>query len=143
MWKLVSIVAVLSTGILFSNPIKASAHGKDTHGGTIDAQMKKLHAMMPVFSVALAELDSALEKGDTVTASAQADKILAAIPDLKKSRPHKHVKQRKNFVGHATSLEDAVNSTVNFIKKDDFPGARAAFKKVEAACSACHVTFRD
>jgi len=69
MWKLVSVVAVLSTGILFSNPIKASAHGKDTHGGTVDAQMKKLHAMMPVFSVALAELESALEKGVTPTST--------------------------------------------------------------------------
>lgn len=143
MWKLAAVVVVLSTGILFSNPIEASAHGKDSHGGTVDAQMKKLHAMMPVFSVALAELESALEKGDTVKANAEAGKILAAIPDLKKSKPHKNVKQRKNFVEHATSFEEAVNSTVNFVKKDDFSGARAAFEKVEEACSACHFKFRD
>lgn len=140
---LASIAVVLSAGILLINPIEASAHGKDSRGGTIDTQMKKLHAMMPVFSVASAELDSALEKGDAVAAKAQADKILAAVPDLKKSKPHKNFKKRKQFAELATNFEKTVTSTVELIKKGDLAGAKTAFKKVEAVCAACHAKFRD
>ena len=137
------IAVVLSAGLLLIKPIEASAHGKDSHGGTIDAQMKKLHAMMPVFSVASAELESALEKGDAAAAKAQADKILAAVPDLKKSKPHKNIKQRKKFVGLATTLEKTTTITVDLAKKGDLVGAKTAFKKVEATCAACHAMFRD
>lgn len=137
------IAVVLSAGLLLFKPIGASAHGKDSHGGTIDAQMKKLHAMMPVFSVASAELESALEKGDAAAAKAQADKILAAVPDLKKSKPHKNVKQQKKFVELAINFEKTLNSTGDRIKKDDLAGAKVAFKKVEEACTACHAKFRD
>ena len=140
---LVLIAVVLSAGLLLIKPIEASAHGKDSHGGTIDAQMKKLHAMMPVFSVASAELESALEKGDAAAAKAQADKILAAVPDLKKSKPHKNIKQRKKFVELATTLGKTTTITVDLVKKGDLVGAKTAFKKVEATCAACHAMFRD
>lgn len=137
------IAVVLSTGILFIKPIETSAHGTNPRGGHMDEQMKKLHDMMPVFSVASAELESALEKGDAAAAKAQADRILAAVPDLKKSKPHKNVKQRKTFVGLATKLEEAVTNTVELSKKGDISGAKAAFKKVEEICAACHAKFRD
>jgi soluble cytochrome b562 len=99
--------------------------------------------MMPVFSVASEGLESALEKGDASMAKAQADMILAAVPDLKKSKPHKNVKQLKKYVELATKLEKTVTSTVNLAKKGDITGAKTAFKKVEEACAACHVKFRD
>ena len=134
---------VLIMGILFTKPIETSAHGTDPRGGHTDEQMKKLHAMMPMFSIASAELESALEKGDAAAAKAQADKILAAAPDLKKSKPHKNIKQRKIFVELATKFEKKVTSTVDLIKKDDLSGAKAAFKKVEEVCAACHAKFRD
>ncbi len=140
---LASIAVVLTAWLLLINPIEASAHGNDPRGGRADEQMKKLHAMMLVFSVASAELGAALEKGDVVAAKAQADKILAAVPDLKKSKPHKNSKQRKKFVELATSFEKTVNFTVDLAKKDDFSGAKAALKKVEEACAACHAKFRD
>ena len=143
MRKLALIVVVLSAGLLFIKPIAASAHGTDSHGGTIDAQMKKLHDMMPVFTAASAELKSALDKGDIAAAKAPAGKIMAAIPDLKKSKPHKNIKQRKKFVELATKFEETVTSTVELIKKDDLSGAKAAFKKVEEVCAACHAKFRD
>src|SRR6266567_3292574 len=111
MRKLALFAVVLFAGMLLIKPIEASAHGKDSHGGTIDAQMKKLHAMMPMFSVASADLESALEKGDAPAAETEAGKILAAIPDLKKSKPHKNVKQRKKFVELATSLDKSVTAT--------------------------------
>ncbi len=123
----------------------AFAHGTEKNGkmATTAAQMKKLHAMMPMFSVAAAELESALEKGDVAAAKTEADKILMAVPDLKKSKPHKKVEQRKYFVAQATSLEAAVTSTLDLAKKGDFVGAKAAFKNVEAACASCHAKFRD
>lgn len=136
------IAVVLSTGLLFITP-KASAYGKDPRGGAVDWQMKKLHAMMPMFSIASAELETALEKGNSAAALVQADKIKAAASDLKKSKPHKNVKQRKKFVEIATSFDEAITSTVALIKKDDIAGAKTAFKKVEELCAACHAKFRD
>lgn len=123
----------------------AFAHGTEKHSKMVpvDAQMKKLHAMMPMFSLASAELESALEKGDIVAAKIQADKILATTPDLKKSKPHKNVKQLKKFVGLATNFDETVTSTVDFIKKGNLSGAKAAFEKVEEICTACHAKFRD
>jgi len=40
-------------------------------------------------------LMSSLVKGEVAAAETEAGKILAAIPDLKKSKPHKNIKQRK------------------------------------------------
>jgi len=121
------------------------AHGTEQHGKTTpaDAQMKKLHAMMPMFSGASANLEAALEKNDAVTVEAEAGKILKSLPDLKKSKPHKNVKQRKVFVELATSFEKTVVLTTELAKNGDFVGAKAAFKKVEDACAACHAKFRD
>lgn len=123
----------------------AIAHGTEKHGkaAAADVQMKKLHAMMPMFSLASAELETALEKGNIASVEAEAGKILAALPDLKKSKPHKNVNQRKKFVALAANLESATTSTVDFARKGDLNGAKAAFKKVEEACAACHAKFRD
>jgi soluble cytochrome b562 len=142
---LLLIAVVLSAGILFIKPIETSAHGTGKHDKTsaADVRMKKLHDMMPMFSAASAGLESSLEKGDATTAKTQADRILAAVPDLKKSKPHKNVKQLKKYVGLATKLEETVTSTVNLANKGDIVGAKTAFKKVEEACAACHARFRD
>ncbi|MDD5286281.1 MAG: cytochrome c [Desulfuromonadaceae bacterium] len=123
----------------------AFAHGTEKHGKTAaaGAQMKKLHEMMPMFSVAAAGVESALEKGEMTAVEIEADRILDSIPDLKKSKPHKNVKQRKKFVEITTKLEEAVTSTVVLAKKDDLAGAKVAFKKVEETCAACHAKFRD
>ena len=123
----------------------AFAHGTEKHGktATADLQMKKLHEMMPMFSVTSAKLEAALEKGDVAEAETEAGKIIAAVPDLKKSKPHKNIKQRKRFVELATKLDKAVISTVELAKKGDVAGAKAAFKQVEEACAECHVKFRD
>lgn len=123
---------------------KALAHGTEEHGNMKhpDAQMKKLHAMMPMFSIASAQLETALEKGDSASAETESSKIRAAIPDLKKSEPHRNIKQRKKFVELATRLDKAVTATNDLAKKGDFAAAKAAFKKVEDACAACHEKFR-
>ena len=122
----------------------AFAHGTEKHGKTSadDSQMKKLHAMMPMFSEASAKLETALEHGDRPALEAEAARITAAVPDLKKSKPHKNAKQRKRFIAYATSLDKAVSSTVELARKGDFAAAKAAFKRVEEACAGCHAVFR-
>ena len=121
------------------------AHGTEKHGKTAPsaAQMKKLHGMMPMFSVASAKLEAALDKGDVATVEVEAGKIMAVLPDLKKSKPHKNIKQRKKFVALATDLEKTISTTVDLAKKGDLAGAKSAFKMVEEVCAACHASFRD
>ena len=138
------IVLSLVVGSLALRSI-AFAHGTEKHGKTspADVQMKKLHAMMPMFSLTTAMLETALDKGDVAAVEVEAGKIIAALPDLKKTKPHKNINQKKIFVELATSLGTAVNSTVDLAKKGDFVGAKGTFKKVEAACAACHASFRD
>jgi len=143
MRMLLLLTMFLSASILFIMPIDTFAHGSDPRGGHMDEQMKKLHAMMPMFSIASAELETALEKGNLADALVQADKFETAAPDLKKSKPHKNIKQRKQFVGLASSFDKAIASTVDLIKKDDLSGAKASFKKAEELCAACHAKFRD
>jgi soluble cytochrome b562 len=131
------IVLVTSTltGVAF-------AHGTEKHE-SIDAQMKKLHAMMPMFSMALAQMETALESGSIVDIEAQGSKIVAAVPDLKKSKPHKYIKQRKRFIDLARMLDKSVRSTVELAKKGDIVGAKATFKQIEQTCAECHATYRD
>ena len=123
---------------------QALAHGteKPDKATPADAQMKKMHDMMPMFSLASARLEAFLEKGDTAAVESEAGKMLAAIPDLKKSKPHRNIKQRKEFVELATKMERNLTSTVELAKSGDLAGAKTAFKKVEAICAACHAKFR-
>ena len=123
----------------------AFAQEAEMHGemAKTDMQMHKLHAMMLIFAVASVKLKLALEKGDVMAVAAEAGKILVALPDLKKSQPHKNADQREKFVELATNLEKTVTTTVSLAQKGDFSGARTAFKKAEDTCAACHAIFRD
>lgn len=140
----ISITLSLMMGLLTLSSI-AFAHGREKHSTMVpaDAQMKKMHDMMPMFSVASAALETALEKGDVTVVEMEAEKIIAAIPDLKKSKPHKNIKQRKIFVKYAATLEETIASTATLAKQGDFAGAKAAFKNAEEACAACHAKFRN
>lgn len=140
----ISITLSLIIGSLTFSGI-AFAHGTEKHSNMVpaDAQMKKLHAIMPMFSLASAALETALEKGDVTVVETEAEKIIAAIPDLKKSKPHKNIKQRKKFVEFAATLEETINYTAALAKQGDFVGAKAAFKNAEITCAACHAKFRD
>ncbi len=124
----------------------ASAHGMEKHGNTMAsdyARMQKLHAMMPMFSQASAQLAAALKKGDVRSAEWEAERIIAAIPDLKRSKPHKHATELTKYIQRATNLEIAVRSTREMAQKGNFGEATKAYRKIEAACTACHTRFRD
>ena len=142
--RCISITLSMVMGLLTIQGV-ALAHGTEKHGKTAPsaAQMKKLHGMMPMFSVASAKLETALDKGDVATVEVEAGKIMAVLPDLKKSKPHKNVKQRRNFVELATNFEKTVSSTLDLAKSGDLAGAKTAFKKAEEICVACHAKFRD
>lgn len=114
-------------------------HGKDT----ANAQMQKLHDMMPMYAVALAKVEAALEKGDPAVVESEAGKMLATAPDLEKAKPHKNLKQLKTFRNIATGFEKDLKETVDLTKKGDFAKAKDVFKKTEAKCAECHAKFRD
>lgn len=141
---IVITISCLALGLM-SAAGSVFAHGTEKHdkGKLADVQMKKMHTMMPMFSLASTGLEAALEKGDATAAEAEGSKIITAIPDLKKSKPHKNVKQRKSFVELAGALETSVRSTLDTAKAGDFSGAKKAFKKVEETCAACHARFCD
>jgi cytochrome c556 len=120
----------------------AFAHGTGKHAPA-DAQMKKLHAIMPMFSVALAEMETALDNGRIADVEIHGSKIVSAVPDLKKSKPHKNINQRKGFVELAAVLNTSVVSTVESAKTGDFVAAKATFKQIEQTCAECHATYRD
>jgi soluble cytochrome b562 len=111
--------------------------------GTAGAHGGEMHAMMPMFSQALAELEQALEKRDAAAAERESSRMLAAIPDLKKSHPHKNVRQLKSYRAQAVGLEQSLTSVRELAQKGDFVAATTAFQKVEAQCAACHARFRD
>jgi cytochrome c556 len=115
-------------------------HGKKVPA---DAQMKRLHAMMPVFSVASAEMETAIEKGDAAEVKTQADRILSAVPDLKKSNPHKNIRQITVFKSIAGKMGADITKIVTLAEKGNFAEAKAAFKNMEARCAECHTKFRD
>jgi len=142
---LLSFVIFLTAGSLLVLPVDVLAHGTEKHDNMvpIDAQMKKLHAIMPMFSMASANMEAALEKGEIAIVASEAEKITSAIPELKKSKPHKNIKQRSKYVAQASNLEEAITTTVDMAKKGNLAEAKAAYKKVEETCAACHTKFRD
>ena len=79
--------------------------------------------MMPMFSVASAEMESAIYRGDIATTKIHADKILSAIPDLKKSKPHKNSKHADGFKILADKLGDDVRAEISLMEKGDFKEA--------------------
>ncbi|GFO70808.1 hypothetical protein GMLC_43870 [Geomonas limicola] len=142
MKKIGRIMTCAALGVVALGGI-AAAHGTGEHGGmSHDPQMQKLHAMMPMFSESSAQLETALAKGDQAAADHEAGRILAAIPDLKKSRPHRNVKLKKGFVKLAGQLGEQTTQVRDLARKGEFPAARAAFQKLEATCGECHEKYR-
>jgi hypothetical protein len=81
----VAAAIVLVVGLAYSGV--AFAHGTEKHDkhAAADAQMKKLHAIMPMFSLVSAELEKAIEKRDMAAVELEAGKMLQAIPKLIRS----------------------------------------------------------
>lgn len=122
----------------------AFAHGVEKHGKNHrDAQMDRFHKMMPMYAQAQAKINEALNKGDAAAAEAEAEKILATIPDLKKSKPHKNLEKIATFKKIADAFGADVTTTADMAKKGDLAGAKTSFRKAEERCNECHAKFRD
>jgi soluble cytochrome b562 len=133
----------LTAGIFLVIPSETHAHDPALHSGHMDEHMGKLHIMMPMFSIAYAELGSAIAKDDRVGAKLQTDKMLAAIPDLKKSIPHKNIKQLANFKSLASKLGEDITKVGALSEKGNFASARLAYRDMGTRCNECHRQFRD
>ncbi|KAF0217122.1 MAG: hypothetical protein FD174_3423 [Geobacteraceae bacterium] len=137
------IIAITFSAVLLIQS-GAFAHEGEKHEKKhkANAQMQKLHDMMPMFAAAQANVEKALEKGDSASVEAEAGKMLATAPDLKKAKPHKNLKLPKTFRNIAAGFESDLKETVELAKKGDFTKAKAAFQKAEAKCTECHAKFR-
>jgi len=122
----------------------AFAHGGEEHGTNHSAaQMDRFHKMMPMYAQVQAKINEALEKGDTAAVGVEAEKILATLPDLKKSKPHKNLKKIDTFKKIADAFGADVRTTANMAKNGNLTGAGVAFRKAEERCKECHAKFRD
>ncbi|MBI1919510.1 MAG: cytochrome c [Geobacter sp.] len=140
--KRISVITISALLLIQGGALahEGEKHEQKTH--KTDAQMQKLHGMMPTYGAALAKVEQALEKKDAAAVEAEAGRMLATTPDLKKSKPHKNIKQLKTFRSIAAGFEGDLKETVDQAKKGDFAKAGAAFKKAEAKCAQCHAKFR-
>lgn len=118
------------------------AHEGEMHGAHIDAQMQKLHEMMPMYATAITKVAAALEKRDMAVVKAETVKMLATIPDLKKSKPHKNLKQLGTYRGIAAGFAGDLEKMANLANKGDLVPLKAALRKVGSRCAECHAKFR-
>lgn len=132
---LISVLAI--AGAAFAH--EGKAHGK----GKADAQMAKMHKMMPRYATSETAINAALEKGDAATVAKETDYLLTTTAELKKAKPHKKVKELKDFQRIAESFENDIKLTGELARKGEVQGAKAAFTNAQKWCSACHAEFKD
>lgn len=119
-------------------------HGREEHGKHHnDAQMAKLHKMMPRYGKAQVSISAALESGDLKAIAKETAYILSTTADLKKSKPHKNSAELEEFRKIAAGFEQDVKKTADSVKKGDLAGAKGAFAAARKRCDACHAKFRD
>jgi len=119
-------------------------HGREEHGKHHnDAQMTKLHKMMPRYGKAQVSMNAALESGDLKVIAKETAYLLSTTADLKKSKPHKNHAELEEFRKIAAGFEQDVKKTADSAKKGDLAGAKAAFASARKRCDACHAKFRD
>lgn len=141
MKKIITITA--SAILLTQSGVFAHEGEKHPKGHKEDVQMMKLHAIMPMYAQAQLRVNAALDKRDAATVGSESGKILASMPDLKKAKPHKNLKEIKIMRKLASAFEGDVKATKALAKKGDWAGAKAAFAKAEKRCDECHAKFRD
>jgi cytochrome c556 len=138
------VVIFLICAFMLSQVAAFAHEGKEhTQGKKDEAQMHKLHKMMPMYAQVQAKIAEAIERGDATAVEAETGKLQATIPDLKKAKPHKNLNQLKTFRNIATGFGKDLKETVTLAKNGDFDKAKDVFKKAEAKCAKCHERFRD
>ena len=142
--KMKNIIAITAcTILLIQGGVFAHEGEKHPEGHMEDVQMTKLHAIMPMYAQAQLRINAALGKGDASTVGSETGKILSTLPDLKKSEPHKNLKQIKTMRKLVSAFEGDVKATAALAKKGNWAGAKVAFAKAQKRCDECHAKFRD
>lgn len=142
MKKVLTMVAgalLLMSGASLASEEHGHGHGKHH----TDAQMAKLHKMMPKYLKARVQIKAALEKGDLKAVGKETSYLISTMPDLKKSKPHKNLTELEEFKQIAARFEQDVANTADFAKKGDREAAREAFSAAEKRCDECHKLFRN
>jgi len=128
---------LLTSGTAFAQ--QGHAHGRHHP----DAQMAKLHKMMPKYAAAQAKINAALEMGDLAAVAKETKYLLSTTADLKKSKSHKQQADLAEFKKIAANFEKDVKNTADSARKGDLEGAKAYFASAQKRCDACHVKFRN
>lgn len=139
MIRMIAALAAVSlvSGVAFAG----GGHGHGKH--QMDAQMMKLHTMMPRYAEVQVSMNAALAKGDLDGVAKEAAYLLSTSADLKQSKPHKNLTRLKEFEAIAAGFEQDVKRTAESAGKGDLAGAKSAFAAAEKRCDSCHAKFRD
>jgi len=142
--KRVKKIPALIGSFLLLSAVVSFAHEGESHGKQhADAKMAKLHKMMPEYAKSQERLNAALEKGAVAAIAKETGYLLSTVAELKKAKPHKHLKDLKAFQKIAEQFEKDVKSTEDLSRKGDLKGAKASFASVQKRCTDCHAKFRD
>jgi len=133
---LICCAVLLTAGVSF-------AHEGEDHQHHHDGQMAKLHKMMPKYASSREAINAALAKGDLVAVNKETAYLLSTTADLKKSKPHKRLKELEKYQQMAGEFEQDVKNTAESARKGDLDGARSSFAKAQNLCNTCHAGFRD
>lgn len=139
----VAVFMISAPAFAQGEPGQAKPHQAAQGKHHTDAQMAKLHKMMPKYAKAQARINAALGKGDLKAIAKETAYLLSTTADLKKSKPHRHHADQAEFRRLAASFEQDVKSTAELAGKGDREGAKAAFANAQKSCDACHLKFRD
>lgn len=142
--RLKRVAAIAGCAVLLIQRV-AFAHEGMNHDEMhqADAQMQKLHHIMPLYAQAQAKINEALTNKDKAAIGSETGKILATISDLKTAKPHKNLKEIKTFRKMASAFAGDVKKTALLAKSGDLDGARDAFQRAQKRCEECHEKFRD
>jgi cytochrome c556 len=137
-------VTALVSALLLCLAAAVFAHEGMEHGGKrMGEAMARQHRLMAMYARTAAEIDESLKKGDAAAVEAGTRKILVSIPELKRMRPHKNLKERNAFPKIAAAFAADIKAVAANVKKGDFPGAMESFRSAEGKCNECHAKFRD
>lgn len=134
---------MLLTGSLLFMQGVSFAHDGEMHMEHTDAQMARLHEIMPQYAAGQATINTALDRGDVATVVKETSYMLSTTEDLKKSKPHKKVDRIKDFRRVAGDFEKDIRATRDLARKGDLEAAKKSFSNAERRCIVCHQKFRD
>lgn len=137
------LAALAGSLLLLHVPAVAAQDWMEHHGAHMDDAMARQHLLMAGYAESQYKINAALKNRDNATIVVETRKLLATISDLKKTRPHRNLKERGKVAIIATGFEKDLVTVVSKAKKKDFVGAEKAFRMAEKRCEACHARFRD